>query len=391
MATLVAATENDQFVEFARFVAQIAADNEDAASQWSAEASDLITAGKYQEFFDKIVTLQNKILASIDEKDAEALFYVYFAILNHLDEASYPHAVDRIAQELIANTADKPALRSKLLANLYNSVEAGSSSRFNVFMHLLKYTGATGRLDLLKHILTNIDRWVKEWNCTKQQTAEIYLAIADMLKQANNIQELEFLQKYLALFAQDEASQAAILDVAKRAAITAIAQPQIFRMDYISELPAMHAFAKSGGDNATLVRLLQVFTTESLTGLMSFLEQHKGFIISIGLTEEACISKMRLLSLASIGTNSKVPYATIAQTLQVPEADVEQWVIRAISARLIEAQMDQLNQHVTITRSTARVFGAEQWQVLADKLTKWREDISGLLQIVRDVRAQQRA
>ena len=52
---------------------------------------------------------------------------------------------------------------------------------------------------------------MKEWNCTKQQTAEIYLAIADMLKQANNIQELEFLQKYLALFAQDEASQAAIL------------------------------------------------------------------------------------------------------------------------------------------------------------------------------------
>jgi len=132
---------------------------------------------------------------------------------------------------------------------------------------------------------------------------------------------------------------------------------------------------------------------------------HHAVDACVGLTEEACISKMRLLSLASIGTNSKVPYATIAQTLQVPEADVEQWVIRAISARLIEAQMDQLNQHVTITyvidfravvspsfsRSTARVFGAEQWQVLADKLTKWREDISGLLQIVRDVRAQQRA
>ena len=63
--------------------------------------------------------------------------------------------------------------------------------------------------------------------------------------------------------------------------------------DYFSYLNSLNYFGiilliifllpDNVGDNATLVRLLQVFTTESLTGLMSFLEQHKGFIISIGM------------------------------------------------------------------------------------------------------------
>lgn len=74
-----------------------------------------------------------------------------------------------------------------------------------------------------------------------------------------------------------------------------------------------------------------------------------GTHLYLGLNEEACISKMRLLSLASIGTNSKVPYSAVADTLQVRENEVEQWVIRAISSRLIEAHIDQLYQQITIT------------------------------------------
>lgn len=66
--------------------------------------------------------------------------------------------------------------------------------------------------------------------------------------------------------------------------------------------------------------------------------------------------KMRLLSLASLGAESnEVPYALIAQTLQIPEEDVEMWIIDAVSAKLIEAKLNQVKR-VANVRYVAELF-----------------------------------
>jgi translation initiation factor 3 subunit M len=63
------------------------------------------------------------------------------------------------------------------------------------------------------------------------------------------------------------------------------------------------------------------------------------------LNEENCVRKLRLLSLASLASETnEIPYSSIASTLQIKEEEIESWVILAVSAKLIEAKLDQLRR-----------------------------------------------
>jgi hypothetical protein len=83
------------------------------------------------------------------------------------------------------------------------------------------------------------------------------------------------------------------------------------------------------------------------------------------------------------------------------------WVIRAIRAKVMEAQMDQLGRVVAVSyaahlcsiccladachsRSVQRVFSSHQWQSLSDRLVAWRRDLGDLLRVVREVRTSDR-
>ncbi len=99
------------------------------------------------------------------------------------------------------------------------------------------------------------------------------------------------------------------------------------------------------------------------------------------LSHDDCVAKMRLMSLAALGTESaagQVTYAHVQETLQVPAEDVERWVVKAIGARVLEAKMDQARQVVLITRCLHRVFGAAQWVDLRNKLRAWRDNVAAV-------------
>ena len=68
-----------------------------------------------------------------------------------------------------------------------------------------------------------------------------------------------------------------------------------------------------------------------------------------GLKKDDCVLKMRLLSLCSLASQkSEIKHSEIAACMQIKDTEVESWVIKAITARLLDAKMDQLNQTVLI-------------------------------------------
>lgn len=103
-------------------------------------------------------------------------------------------------------------------------------------------------------------------------------------------------------------------------------------------------------------------------------------MVFAGLVEEDCVAKMRLLSLVDLASNEsgKIPYASIKNTLQVMfflveqdiktlitfflllirlikfvglqvnDEEVELWVVKAITAKLVDCKMDQMNQLVIV-------------------------------------------
>lgn len=107
------------------------------------------------------------------------------------------------------------------------------------------------------------------------------------------------------------------------------------------------------------------------------------------LSHEDCVAKMRLMSLAALGADTasgSVPYALIRDTLQVPAEDVERWVVKAISAKVLEAKMDQVREVVLITRCLHRVFSTQQWVDLRAKLRAWRDNVTGVASTVATTR-----
>lgn len=64
--------------------------------------------------------------------------------------------------------------------------------------------------------------------------------------------------------------------------------------------------------------------------------------------------------------------ACLQDDLQCSEEEVEGWVVKAIGRRLLDARIDQLQHTVTITRTTQRTFGPQDWGKLASQLQAWQ-------------------
>lgn len=117
-----------------------------------------------------------------------------------------------------------------------------------------------------------------------------------------------------------------------------------------------------------------------------FLDEHNGFIEEAGLDNAKLHRKMRLLTLASLAasTNSReLEYKAIAKALQIPDEDVEMWVIDVIRAGLVEGKLSQQKKVFLVHRTTYRVFGEKQWREVATRLDTWKESLRSVLTVVK--------
>ncbi len=68
-----------------------------------------------------------------------------------------------------------------------------------------------------------------------------------------------------------------------------------------------------------------------------------------GLSEDECVTKLRLLSLAAAASgNTELTFEAAAAALGVPLEDAEQWIILAITHHFLDAKIDQIKQVITI-------------------------------------------
>lgn len=104
-------------------------------------------------------------------------------------------------------------------------------------------------------------------------------------------------------------------------------------------------------------------------------------MVAKGISEKKTEHAMRLLCLCSLAeSESQLSYARVAEVLQVPEQEVELWVVEAVAHGLLEASVDQVPQLVAVSRCVHRSFGREQWLGLQQRLTAWRRNVAGLVE-----------
>jgi len=139
--------------------------------------------------------------------------------------------------------------------------------------------------------------------------------------------------------------------------------------------------SKAHGD---LHELLTIFSTGSLKAFNAFAAaKPAGLWATYALDKAACADSMRLLTLTSLAAEKpEVPYAEVAEALEVPLEAVEEWVVKAIAATLLDAKLDQQAGLLRVSRAAHRKFGPAEWAKLTAKLGTWKGSLAQILATV---------
>merc|ERR1712093_255593 len=156
----------------------------------------------------------------------------------------------------------------------------------------------------------------------------------------------------------------------------------------IESLPS----ASSASTAANLEQLRDIFLSGSAADLSSFLSSNQASLPP-SFAPETLEEKLQYIILAdycSKKVGQTISYDEVASVLGLEgkgdeedrAMEVEGWVIATIRAKLLTARLHQPSSSVSIMRATPRRFGAEQWQILQQRLESWKSSISNILEVV---------
>lgn len=256
---------------------------------------------------------------------------------------------------------------------MYNALPNNSPLRYNAFIGLVDATAQADELESLYGQLEYVDSWIQQWGIEVETQRNLYDYLTKVLLNAGEEKlALEFSLKKLSTFGEGDNTN----ELAKEIILRAIDMENYFAFEDLLQYKAVQKL--KGSEE---YELLDVFLNGTLTAYQSFAQAHGTLITQ----SDKNIHKMRLLSLASLGSehlSRELTYNDIATNLQIPEEEVEMWVIDVIRAGLVEAKLDQLNKTVIVHRSIYRVFGQEQWKKLSTSLSAWKENLNEILAVV---------
>ncbi|ETW02363.1 hypothetical protein, variant 1 [Aphanomyces invadans] len=305
--------------------------------------------------------------------DVEGLFKL-------LVKATGTTHVEALLKVVTANR-NNAVLKLRVLADLFNGTPAAKSSlRFQVLLATIQFAGTTDNLALVMSYFDNIDALLVGASVDNLKT--LYLTIADLLetKQQDSQAALRFLEKYLKLVSAADAAKAKA--VAVRAAVLVIKSPIASFVAHVDllHLPAVQAL--KGVDK--VFELLEIFSSKTLTDYLAFEKSCAGVLKEHGIDSAAATANMRLLTLCAYPTgHDDISFDDIMAKLQVPEAQVETWVVQAITANLIQAKINQLGRSVVISRSLQRGFALSDWKDLHATLLRYKTNVGTLLDTIR--------
>ncbi|KAE8775556.1 eukaryotic translation initiation factor 3 subunit M-like [Hordeum vulgare] len=396
MATIVNTTEEEPMLAVVRSIAQQTwadagpevADPE--VARLCAEAQQHVLAGRWLDMAALMLASADLLLLSprVPDKELECILTVICNLVTKAGSEDESLEIARlICAKLTHQPADKTTLRIKVLFSLYNLLASPSGKAF-VYRKALELAAAGKAADCVVPTFKNIDAFVAYWGIGKPEQRDLFLAVSRVLKDQKGMAKeyFKFLNKYLAMF-DGSADEADAIGAAKEEAAAAIIEfvksSDLYQCDLL-EMPAVAQLEKDE-KYQPVYELLKIFLTQRLGSYLEFQTANSALLQGYGLVHEECITKMRLLSLLDLSghCSGEIPYSAITKALEINDDEVEYWIVKAISSKILDCKVDQLNQLVIVSRHTARVFGMPQWQSLRSKLGVWRGNIANAINTIQ--------
>jgi len=215
-----------------------------------------------------------------------------------------------------------------------------------------------------------VKKYLATWNSTIEETQALYRLLFDALSQSgNSTDSLKVITELLSTYTKDTATKSR--DDAHKCIVYCINDPNIFVFD---NLLLMEPIKYLEGE--LVHNLFTIFVSGKLNQYMEFYEAHKTIISQSGMNHEKNINKMRILTLMTLAENSKeLPFELLQEQLQIQTDEIESFVIDAIRTKCIRCKIDHLAKLVTILSVSYRTFTKHHWQVLKERMEKWKENL----------------
>jgi translation initiation factor 3 subunit M len=309
-----------------------------------------------------------------------------------IHEQLYARLCQYLEQPISSSTTFGGSLAISTLTTIFNVLSPASKARFYVFQTILKVIRASSASlsfdALIPQLDDNVENWVVAWQLDEEDQQNLFTAVADVaLASGDRDLTYRYLLRALETIPVSSAQEAESQQLAKRTLVEALTNPTVTDFTPLTSSDAVQALRKS---DSQLFELLEIFSSDDYATYSEFLSTNS--LSKAGISDAAASvleTKIRLLTLATIAAsapNRSVPYSTITSSLNVPEEDVEMWVIDTIRAGLVEGKLSQLKQEFQVQRATYRVFGEKQWREIEGRLMVWRRSLESVLTVVRGER-----
>jgi translation initiation factor 3 subunit M len=268
-----------------------------------------------------------------------------------------------------------------VLMRAYNAFPPKSAARFNTLISALKYAASAKRTGELAAALKGKVQLIKNEYALEGDSFRVFLLALSNLSAEPGTDSYSILTEYLASFSPPSAvtSDANAPEVAKRAVRDLVSTPGLVQCDFYDTVK--HLGTKGGFGKVS--ELIKLVVESDLKKMKAFCGSNKAVLKEVGVTEEQCLDKVSLLVLASMGaqaqtTNGEISYADIRANLNIPEEEVEIWLIKAIGLKVLEGRMDQFNQHLKVQKTAYKSFGNPEWNTLKNKLGNIHNNVSNV-------------
>jgi translation initiation factor 3 subunit M len=210
------------------------------------------------------------------------------------------------------------------LSNLFNAIQATSSLRARIFQSIVRLTERAGAMSAVTPQLTHLDSWMAEWSLDAEQRSELYLQLGLAFKAGGQLEPaFDMRRKYL--HAIPESCWPTAKDQIISVIADAIQSPSFFAFEELASIPSVQQLNKESAG-----QMLNLLVDSSVAEYRAFIRANGDALVSLGLSSDDVLRKMRILTLASIGAERlgvEVPYADIAKALEIDVDEVEIWVI----------------------------------------------------------------
>lgn len=256
------------------------------------------------------------------ENDAESVLNSIVSLLIQVpqEEQVCNKLVTAFCAKLQSAPAKLSAVVLRVLTNLFEGLGSNRQLKYQVYLAIVKISGASGSIGQIFTDVTQIKTWFS--GISTEDLQNLYRNLHDQLiankrgEQAANV-----MVELLASYTEETASQAR--SDAEKCIVSSLADPNTFLMDHLLTLKPVKIL-----EGELIHALLTIFVSEKLAAYVVFYNNNKQFIEKLGLNHESNLKKIRLLTFMQMAeTRKEITYSTLHQELQIEEDAVEAFVI----------------------------------------------------------------